>query len=233
MMILPRIVADAGGNTSGQRQACIGRQFGAFTLIELLVVIAIIAMLAALLLPSLQRARGRAKAAQCISNLRQIALAGLAYNQDYNEWIVPNYRYTSYTDLSGFWPVTLGRYMSGSVGVYACPSMNRAILDWRSAGGMTNQGKAIWLGYGANIMVGGDLANPAAPPTKLSALTRPSDTVWVTDASHVNIIFTQADWGVPGQRCQYWHDGFIQLVMLDGRVVTDQSPISGKYLWWP
>jgi prepilin-type N-terminal cleavage/methylation domain-containing protein len=59
-----------------------------FTLIELLVVIAIIAILASILMPSLQASRNRAKAMSCTNNLKSLAAASAQYTEDSNDWIL-------------------------------------------------------------------------------------------------------------------------------------------------
>ena len=128
------------------------RVWPAFTLIELLVVIAIIAILAALLLPSLAGAKERAKRAGCVNNVRQFLLAAHMYAND-NDQRLPSGASDSNTPngvlddsipvLSGYMRTQMVQY-AGNYKVLGCPSLG---APFNTAEGWYEAGYGFVLGY--------------------------------------------------------------------------------------
>src|SRR5688572_917971 len=108
----------------------------AFTLVELLVVVAIVAMLIALILPAVRRAREQANGVACASNLRQLMMACLLFAQDHNGHLPGNQHDAENPDPERRSSIrnrgeplqaapengTLFRYVN-SRDVYRCPSL--------------------------------------------------------------------------------------------------------------
>jgi len=133
---MPAIIIEGG----------IMRRKDGFTLIELLVVIAIIAILAAMLLPALARAREKGRQAQCISNLKQILLAAHMYANDCDGYLPWHYSY------GNNWMNSLynGNYVS-NVKLFRCPSY--LVNGYGTTGCLTRQySYGVWYNlYNAKL----------------------------------------------------------------------------------
>jgi prepilin-type N-terminal cleavage/methylation domain-containing protein len=125
-----------------------------FTLIELLVVVAIIAVLIAILLPSLGRARDQSKTVRCASNMRNVYQASTIYATENSGWFLPAY-FASGSTTNNIWsgdntmgPIFGYRYNPGSsqtgirlqIGkMLDCPSVDHTWIDLATTKDVNNQ----------------------------------------------------------------------------------------------
>lgn len=166
------------------------RQEG-FTLIELLVVIGVIAILAALLLPALSRAKMAGKSAGCKSNLRQIGLGLSMYVADYRQ-----YPFYQGPGLTNFWmwsdyiqPFTAASYTND---VYRCPAYRGLTVQNIVGGGM---GPGCWGSYAycaaveltiaPNFPWDQRLGGYSGKATSENAVQKPCDMFAIADARQV------------------------------------------------
>ena len=163
----------------------------AFTLIELLVVIAIIAILAALLLPVLARAKDRARTNYCVNNCRQLAIASHLYLTDNNDKFCDSSVVRGDNVTRRAWFNLLSPY-TGSTNLLLCPAFQIKANAIVASNYPTAPADAAFSNYGLNFQVGGfdwpDIwPESTYPPARLAAIQNPSATVLLADSGTLPI----------------------------------------------
>ena len=228
------------------------KSFG-FTLIELLVVIAIIAILAAMLLPALNKARARAHKISCANNMKTMGVGIAFYADSYNDYIPYGCYSNSWDHHIRIWTQLLYGVI-GNAKIFVCPADSNPLPFEHNVFyfyDKNDQEVSRYNSYAANGNIAGAfnyMGEPTDnwltwPATKLSSLKAPSRQVYATDA------------GSTGSACKYvysapeiplayfypvlikHHGDSLNLLCVDGHVSSARPKLSDaswsdEFRWW-
>ena len=211
---------------------CIRVKLSSFTLIELLVVIAIIAILAAILLPALNSARERGRAASCINNLKQMGMGIAQYSDNNNDYNVPIIHKHSGKNNALTFIDSIIPY-GGSYEIGICPSH---VLDF--AAFITNRGDLsapykyeIWGSYSMIAEMSGYIGWASANQNtaqKTNACDNPSGVINVIDGFKntfgINVSFVKKSSTDTAQYYVRRHNQMCNNLFLDGHVASQKDP---------